>query len=332
MCGRAYQLGSVVTSGLQALNGGTSNTTKNTNTNTSTFKNNQLLSSGYPVDNNSLTPGDTAHIIIKSQTPVDVDTSSSSAFEVCEASFGFLRPGSRSDPIPLHKNGTRAFKTAQFNCRTEELAQVFVPCLEKNNTAIVPLVGWYEWLTESKLDGGKKQPYLAKLPNEQPVFFAALFRDTLRGVEEGIGEKETIRTFSLLTKSSSETKTKSLAWLHSRMPVILSSSQAKSWLTDGSTSFGGLSAMANAVDESSIITHPVTKKIGSTSYRGEDAHVAIKLEKDKTRSIMNFRSSTQSSPNKFKSAFVPTKSSKKSPVKKNQPGPKNFFAKKSKQT
>ncbi|GLC67485.1 hypothetical protein PLESTF_000562500 [Pleodorina starrii] len=132
----------------------------------------------------------------------------------------FTRPGERLDHFRM------------FNARCESLAQkpVFSRLLP-GKRCVVLLDGFYEWHSQGGGGGGaasRKQPYhitTADAPQQPAMYLAGLY-DVYRDASNG----EPLHTFTIITTDSS----KPLAWLHDRMPVILTTQEEVSaWLGEG---------------------------------------------------------------------------------------------------
>ncbi|GLI65353.1 hypothetical protein VaNZ11_008902, partial [Volvox africanus] len=130
-------------------------------------------------------------------------------------SFTRLGPGERPDHFRM------------FNARSESLMQksVFSRLLPRKR-CIVLLDGFYEWFAHGGGGGAasRKQPYhitTADAPEKPAMYLAGLY-DVYR---DSNGEQG--HTFTIITTDSSEP----LAWLHDRMPVILTTDEEISaWL------------------------------------------------------------------------------------------------------
>jgi putative SOS response-associated peptidase YedK len=105
-----------------------------------------------------------------------------------------------------------------FNARSETVLEK--PAFKQafiRGRCLVPASGWFEWL---RLED-RKQPYHLKLKTNEPIAFAGLF-DVWRDQEN----KKRMVSVTILTTAASE----DLAWLHDRMPVILSFDDYDLWL------------------------------------------------------------------------------------------------------
>ena len=88
----------------------------------------------------------------------------------------------------------------------------------RSRRCLVPADGFYEWTQE----GGRKQPWLVRLPGGALYAFAGLWE---RWKPEGGGEA--VETFTVLTTDASER----LRPLHPRMPVIMAPEDYETWLS-----------------------------------------------------------------------------------------------------
>ncbi len=106
-----------------------------------------------------------------------------------------------------------------FNARAETISEkptFRVPFLKRR--CLIPADGFYEW----KDEGGRKQPYLFTLKDQQPFTFAGLWeiwRDS---------NNTEIRSCTLITTTPNTL----LAQYHDRMPVILDESSRWKWLEE----------------------------------------------------------------------------------------------------
>lgn len=94
--------------------------------------------------------------------------------------------------------------------------------LKLKQRCVIAVNGFYEWLGSKS----PKTPYYITSVDELLLYFAGLFdRVVIDGVEQ--------YTFTIVTTDSSE----EIAWLHHRMPVILSSQQDINLWLDPSSGF-----------------------------------------------------------------------------------------------
>ena len=115
--------------------------------------------------------------------------------------------------------------------------------LYREGRCVAVIDGFYEWRTE----GAVKQPYYVSRTDGEPLLVAALCDAT---------------SCTLLTRDV----VPDLAWLHHRMPVIFQDAQAaRRWLDDD----------GNFDAPPTLKTHPVDRKMSTTSYQGDDASQPI---------------------------------------------------------
>ncbi|QLL30548.1 hypothetical protein HG536_0A03660 [Torulaspora globosa] len=108
--------------------------------------------------------------------------------------------------IPHWTKSVKDFKTYKtFNARVENLleSRMWAQCC-KNKRCVIPLNGYYEWVTKGK----KKIPYYVVRSDGKLAFVAGLY-DYL--------ESEDLWTYAVITAKAP----KELTWLHTRMPVLL---------------------------------------------------------------------------------------------------------------
>jgi len=134
---------------------------------------------------------------------------------------------------------------ATFNARIETVGEKasFKNAWRKGQTCLVPVGGYYEWMTEN----GNKQPYVVHHP-EQDMLLA------------GLWERWNDRlSFTVLTEEAQgELKT-----LHPRMPLFIAAESALAWL-DGDYTVG------SSVDSNLTRFYKVNKRVGNSRNEGAD--------------------------------------------------------------
>ncbi len=88
----------------------------------------------------------------------------------------------------------------------------------KHHRCLIPVEGYYEWKTVGKL----KVPYYFKRTDGEPLILAGLWSTQMRS------DGENKKSLCLLTTKPN----REAAQVHSRMPVIISYENQKSWLSD----------------------------------------------------------------------------------------------------
>ncbi|KAG5185249.1 DUF159-domain-containing protein, partial [Tribonema minus] len=157
-----------------------------------------------------------------------------------------------------------------FNARSETVnsKSIFKRLMAKRR-AVVAFDGFYEWKKDA---AGEKQPYFIHYEDGRPMLMAALYDRARRPTaferpsdapEED--DPDHLYTFTILTTDSSPR----LAWLHDRMPAVISAEAARRWLHAGVDAASALSSIAPN-DSADIVWHPVSKRMNSVKYQGED--------------------------------------------------------------
>jgi putative SOS response-associated peptidase YedK len=147
-----------------------------------------------------------------------------------------------------------------INARAETLTSksAFREAFEKRR-CIIPADAFYEW---KRLDEKRKQPYLIRRHDGDPVAFAGLWatwRDPQRN-----GER--LRTCSIVTTTANET----VAPLHDRMPVILPPSAWDPWLDPINDDTVTLSHLLVPAPAALLTAHPVSSAVNSVRNNGPD--------------------------------------------------------------
>lgn len=120
----------------------------------------------------------------------------------------------------------RSIGVKAINARAEGIAdKPMFRAAYKSRRCIVPASGFYEW---RRLPGGKKQPYLIRRRDGQPLSFAGLWEEWK---DRATGELVTSCT--IVTCGPNEL----MAELHDRMPVILGAEDIDAWLAVGGDVF-----------------------------------------------------------------------------------------------
>lgn len=146
-----------------------------------------------------------------------------------------------------------------FNARSETLAEKFVfSNLLQRRRCVFPCNGWYEWLKE----GSRKQPYYVHVGEDRVLMMAALY-----DVWQSSHDPEChLETFTILTTDAS----KRLAWLHTRMPVILFTEQAvDAWLSGEPLDLRKFNQdLAVPYNGADLEWHKVTPELGKVTTQG----------------------------------------------------------------
>lgn len=152
-------------------------------------------------------------------------------------------------------------KYATFNARSESVGEkpAFRNAWKKSNTCLIPAIGYYEW----KGAKGAKQPWFIRPTNEEPLVMAGLWDYWQR-------DQQALYSCTVITQASMG----DLAELHSRMPLMLSRSQAEQWLNDGTACFDQL---INEPCISGLEYFPVSKTVNKSTTEGKELMERISL-------------------------------------------------------
>ncbi|CAM9462771.1 unnamed protein product [Ascophyllum nodosum] len=201
-----------------------------------------------------------------------------------------------------------------FNARSETAAEKpsFRQLVGRRH-GVVAFSGFYEW---KKDEMGERQPYYFHFEDDSPIMLAVLY-DTWRQGDDGRSssssssvkvceqeataskqlehckqkkeeeddwDKEDDRgslmfSYAVLTTSAAPRVT----WLHERMPIILRGAEdAEQWLrVEGSQQASAFLESHTPYNGSDLVWHPVSKKMNSMRYDGEDCSAAVELKPQK---------------------------------------------------
>jgi len=144
-------------------------------------------------------------------------------------------------------------KFSTFNARSETMAEkpTFRTAWKKSQTCLIPALGYYEWKGEK----GHKQPYFIRMKNKEPLIMAGLWDYWQDG-------GNSLFSCTIITQPSEGELTE----IHSRMPVILEHSHARSWLKDGTNRFNLISKQQHT---GRLDFYPVDKTVNRSGSDGE---------------------------------------------------------------
>ena len=165
-----------------------------------------------------------------------------------------------------------------FNSRIDRVTvlPVFSRLMHKKR-CIILIDGFYEFKT---LSNKQKQPYYITTKNEsEPLMLAGIY-DVWNPKEDGkYSSDKTLTSYSILTMEAS----KSISWLHHRMPVLLSREAAAVWLdVENVSAEEAKSFVWKSCKDPKFITRPVTNKINKSTYQKPDCSLDI----DKSKSSL----------------------------------------------
>jgi len=169
--------------------------------------------------------------------------------------------GTSNHPLPTGMS--QHFSNLMFNARTDTFFSkpTFSRLAGQGKSCVVALDGFFEWKAPPS-GKGKKQPYYV-YRKQQPSYL--LMAGLYTSVNTDRDDPALLSTFTILTTEVCEP----LAWLHSRMPVLIwDEALAKQWL-DEPNSQTPLAALNNAAQRTSaekIQWHEVSTQMSSTKF------------------------------------------------------------------
>jgi len=141
---------------------------------------------------------------------------------------------------------------AMFNARAEGLttSRAFKMPFARQR-AVVPVSGFYEWLSES----GRKVPHYVVADAEDGLLLAGLW-------DRWSGGREPLKSFALVTTEAHS----QLQWLHHRQPVMLDARAAERWLAADAAEAELLDLCAPALPVPLAVT-AVDAKVNNARYK-----------------------------------------------------------------
>jgi putative SOS response-associated peptidase YedK len=121
----------------------------------------------------------------------------------------------------FHKGELKAWKSTTFNARSETVAtsRSYRDAFQKRRCLVVA-DAWFEWMGERTDGSGRKQPYVFRPKDDEPIMFAGIW-DRCETSDQGI-----VESFSIVTQPAGS----ELNMYHDRAPVVLFGDQWSGWL------------------------------------------------------------------------------------------------------
>lgn len=169
-----------------------------------------------------------------------------------ELRWGFVPPWSkdpRKGPSPI-------------NARLETVAssRMFAPAF-KRRRCLLPADAFYEW--QDRGEGRRKQPYLLRRPDEEPMAFAGIF-SSWRDRDAG-DDAEPLFTCAIVTTSAQG----EMASIHHRCPLILPERLWQPWLDTADTA-GHLYETVAELGPPPLRATPITDRVNKVSNDGPE--------------------------------------------------------------
>lgn len=144
---------------------------------------------------------------------------------------------------------------ATFNARSEDAHETkSFKASFRDRRCVVPASGFYEWRVNP--DQTKTPHYITRADND-PLFFAGLWDAW------GDPSMDLIESCTVLTT----TPNAEMRPLHDRMPCVLEPEEIETWIGDG-LAVDDARAMLRPAGDGTLVTHPVSKKVGSVRNDG----------------------------------------------------------------
>jgi putative SOS response-associated peptidase YedK len=143
-----------------------------------------------------------------------------------------------------------------FNARAEgiDTRPAFRTAWQAGRRCLVIADAYYEWRTADK------QPFAVALNNRGPMTLAGLWDCWI--APDGMA----VKSFSIITTTANAL----LQPLHSRMPVLLTPENWRSWLGETTASDAELKAMLRPYPSAAMVFWPVDRRIGNVRNDGPD--------------------------------------------------------------
>ena len=166
-----------------------------------------------------------------------------------------------------------------FNIRAETVAEKksFTNAL-KHHRVIIPATGFYEWKKGAR---GKSQPFYIQSGKNEVIGFAGLM-ETWSG-QEG----SQVDTAAIITSAAKAP----LSAIHHRMPVIIKRQDYERWLDCRNYRPSDVLDILQQSNVEQLEMFPVSEKINSATYLGDDVqnHIVLQDNKNKDKTTKNTR-------------------------------------------
>jgi putative SOS response-associated peptidase YedK len=148
-----------------------------------------------------------------------------------------------------------------INARSETVSQrPAFRSLIGTRRALVPASGFYEWRRRGPRAGSPKQPFYFQRPDGEPLVFAGLWDLWLDA------EERPLRSCTIITTAANKT----MAPVHSRMPVVLSRENWAEWLYPGPLRRERLAELLTPAPEGLLSAYPVSTAVNKALNDGPE--------------------------------------------------------------
>jgi putative SOS response-associated peptidase YedK len=159
-------------------------------------------------------------------------------------------------------------QTLNAQSETVDSKPSFRTAVKQKHFCIIPVNGFFEWHTHTN---GEKYPFFI-YPKQDSLFLMSGLYETWRNP----ATQELIRSFTIVTTEANER----MAWIHNskkRMPLILSTADAKHWL-DSDLDFDQKKELMRPYNADLMLDHTVSKLITSRKDNPNQAAVIQRHE------------------------------------------------------
>eukprot|EP00299_Pterocystis_sp_00344_P017651 c8846_g1_i2.p1 GENE.c8846_g1_i2~~c8846_g1_i2.p1 ORF type:complete len:205 (+),score=31.80 c8846_g1_i2:97-711(+) len=146
-----------------------------------------------------------------------------------------------------------------INARSESvLSSSMYRRLVATQRCVVVSEGYFEWYTT---EDGKKKPYFISLPDKQIMVIAGLY-------DKWVDKSNGCEVFSHTILTASPPR--DIAFIHNRMPFILSPEHIPIWLGTTETTTEKIQSLLQQPFRGQLIYHEVDEKVGNVRNDGPD--------------------------------------------------------------
>lgn len=167
--------------------------------------------------------------------------------------------------VPAWVKDPREFSVL-FNARSETILEK--PSFRgglRHHRCLIPASGYYEW---TKAPDGSKQPHYITASDGQPIMFAGIYSTWM-----GPSGEELDSTAIITTASNADVE-----HVHDRMPVMIAPENLKDWLDVREISEKEANKMLKQAPLGYLVSHPVSKAVGSNRSEGPNLIEEIALD------------------------------------------------------
>lgn len=137
----------------------------------------------------------------------------------------------------------------------------------RHHRCLIPASGYYEW---HRSPDGSKQPHHITSKDGTPMMFAGIYASWMGP------SGEEIDTTAIITVPANDT----LKHIHDRMPVLIAPEDMGNWLDVENFSENDAAKLLRPAPVEMVVSHPVSKAVGSNRSEGPKLIEPITLDED----------------------------------------------------